>query len=246
MFTLALVILSMFMALGQESDVGAGDFLGLGIAYGATVPAGDLADRFGSGFAASLGAHYFVSSIKSNFGLEASFLFGGSVKEDVLEPYRLSNGAILGNNGSLASIFLRQRGLTLFLTFEKIIIGLSGNERSGLSAGIGAGVMQHNIRIQVDSQNAPQFTGNYAKGYDRNTTGPAVKQSIGYTHLAKRNNFNYRIQLSVIEAFTQNRRLINFDTQQKETGTRLDLMAEVRFTYFLPVIDRRPAEEIFY
>ena len=229
----------------QESERSA-DFWGLGFAYGVDFSAGDMADRYGQHSHASLSFDLFKNKFNGILRLEASLSFGSNVKEDVLSIYRAENGALLGNDGQYVDVFLRQRGSYLGVLAEKIILSKKDNKRAGLSLGLGLGLMQHNIRFQVDSSNAPQLEGDYAKGYDRNSIGPAIKQNISYLHLGKNKSLNYQISLFFTEAFTQNNRSINFDTMAAEEGRRLDIVIGLEARWIIPFKDQQKAEEIFY
>ena len=106
-------------------------------------------------------------------------MLGESVKENVISSLQLDNNAFLGNDGGYADVFLRMQGAYVGLYLNKIIISSKKNPNAGLNLGLGVGLLQHNIRINVESKNAPQFSNDYAKGYDRRTLGPALKQNIG-------------------------------------------------------------------
>jgi len=220
--------------------------MGLGFSYGLDIAAGDLSDRFGQSFHAGLSVELFKTRWNGLFRLEGSINFGDNVKQDVLSTYRLDNGSILGNNGSYADVFLRQRGAYLGLMVNKIIISVPENPHAGFALGLGLGYMQHNIRFQVDSSNAPQFEGDYAKGYDRNSAGIASKQAISYLHIGKNKAVNYEISLFVTEGFTSNRRAFNFDTAQSDSDSRLDILIGLEVKWILPIKDQQPAGDIFY
>ncbi|MBT8191574.1 MAG: hypothetical protein HKN67_14045 [Saprospiraceae bacterium] len=223
-----------------------GDFFGVGISYGLNIPAADMADRFGLNFHAGLSLDWFKQSWNGSYGLEGLFLFGSEVKEDVLANARTSNGAILGFDGEYADIFLRQRGTYFGAYIQKTLVPQKGNDRSGLAASFGIGVLQHKIRIQDDTRNATQFEGEYKKGYDRNTVGPAFKQSLSYLHLSKTNNVNFKIAIEFTEGITSSNRAVNFDTMEKPSGNRFDLLIGLNLKWFIPLKDMREPEEIFY
>jgi len=222
------------------------NFLGLGFHYGIDIPAGDLADRFGQNFHAGLSLELFKKALNGLLRLEGSLYFGANVKEDVLEGLRGSNGAILGNNNAYVDVFLRQRGSYVGLLANKILISSKTNKHSGFSVGIGAGMMQHKVRLQVDSKNAPQISGDYAKGYDRNSVGPSLKQNFAFTHIGKNKNLNYELSLYFIEAFTKNTRPLNFDTKIKDDSSRTDIFIGLDLKWIIPVKDKQVGGEIFY
>lgn len=223
-----------------------GDFFGIGISYGFNIPAADMANRFGSNFHAGLSLDWFKHAWNGSFGIEGLILFGDNVKEDVLANARTDNGAILGFDGEYADVFLRQRGSYAGIYAQKIILPQNNNQRSGLAVGLGLGVLQHKIRIQDDTRNATQFEGAYQKGYDRNTVGPALKQSFSYLYLSKTNNVNFKVALEIMEGFTKSRRAVNFDTMEHPDGTRIDLLVGLNLKWFIPLKDMREPEEIYY
>ncbi len=221
-------------------------FLGVGITYGADLPGGDLADRYGFNFHAGLSLSAYSVKWKGFFSLEGNFQFGNDVKEDVLAPFRLSSGAILGNNGQLGQVFLRRRGFYLGVLVNKTLISSKSNPHAGLNLGLGLGIEQHGIRIIDDSNNTPQFEDDFGRGYDRNTRGPALKQSLSYLHIGTNKSLNYSVSLTVMEAFTESVRSVNFDTMESVSGRRFDLLIGLEATWYLPIRNFEQAEEIFY
>jgi len=231
--------------LGQ-ADYREENFVGIGFSYGLDIPAADMADRFGTNFRALLSVDIYNVKFNGTFSIEGGILFGDNVNEDVISQYRLENGRILGTGGQLADVFLRQRGTIFGVYASKNVIPLRNNPKAGLALGLGLGLIQHNIRLQVDSNNANQFTGDYAKGYDRNTMGPYVKQTIKYLHIGKSKSVNYEIALTFHEAFTKNTRAINFDTQMPDNSRRLDILIGLSAKWYLPIFDLRESEDIYY
>ena len=241
-----LLFFSCYLSIAQE-EVRDGNFLAVGINYGLDFPIGQLSKRFGTSFHAGLSLDLFKSKMNGAYGIEGLFIFGENVNEDVISNLRLDNTAILGIDGQYADVFLRERGAYLGIYISKIIVPLKTNQRSGLAADFGIGILQHNVRIQVDTRNAPNLEGEYLKGYDRNSIGPALKQSLSYTHIGKNKNLNYSLSLSIMEGFTSNTRPINFDTKIKDEGTHLDLLISLDLKWYLPLKNMNGVEEeIFY
>ncbi len=229
-----------------QDDVREGDFFAIGISYGINIPIGTLANRFGTNFHAGLSLDWYKSKFNGSYGIEGNLLFGNNVKEDVISSLRLDNFAILGFDGQYADVFLRERGTYLGVCFKKILIPNKNNFRSGFAAALGIGALQHKVRIQVETRNAPNLDGEYLKGYDRNTVGPAFKQQFSYTHVGKNKNVNYAISFEIMEGITKNRRAINFDSFEKDTKSRFDVLLGIDFKWYIPIKDMREAEEIFY
>ena len=222
------------------------NFAGLGISYGIDFPSGDMADRFGTSFHAGLSIDFFRSKWKGNFGIEGYIHFGDNVKEDIFSPLRTESGRILGNDGQLAEVFARQRGISLGLYTNKVLVPLKNNPMAGLSGFFGLGIMQHKIRIQDDRGNAGQFSGDYVKGYDRYSIGPYLKQGIEYLHIGKNKSLNYSVSLFITEGFTKGKREVNFDNQLSDQESRFDLLIGLNVKWYLPIIDQREPKEIYY
>jgi len=244
-FTIITFLLSTQAINSQE--VRSDNFIAFGANYGIDVPFGDMADRYGRNFHAGISIDLFRKKLNGIISLEGSIFFGDNVKEDVLSPLRLTNGSILGSDGAYVDVFLRQRGTYLGITVDKIIIPSKSNKHSGLSIAGGLGIMQHNIRLNIDSNNAPQFDDNYQKGYDRNSLGLALKQKIGFINIGKTKSVNYEIALSITEGFTKSTRGLDFDTMLKNDNSRIDILIGLDFKWMIPLsIQGREEEEYFY
>jgi hypothetical protein len=139
------------------------------------------------------------------------------------------------------------RGFYAGLHIGKLFsIGLS-NPRSGIRLGLGAGLLQHKIRIQDDPfKSVPQLSGEYKKGYDRLTNGFTITETVGYQVLSKNRRINLFAGFEFTQAFTQNRRDYNFDTMEKDENPRLDLLSGFRVSWILPFYFGKEADEIYY
>ncbi|MEM6317527.1 MAG: hypothetical protein AAF960_07640 [Bacteroidota bacterium] len=214
--------------------------LTLNFSYGLHLPAGDLKDRFGNNFSLGGGLDFFT---KKNFivGIKGNNLFGSTVKEDVLASLRDKDGFIIGGVGAgqagYADVFLRQRGLYVGGHIGKLFLIKSNKTKSGIRLTMGAGLLQHKVRIQDESGTADQLKGELIKGYDQLTNGSALEQFIGYQQMNRKTGVNFFVGFELTEAFTQNRRSINFATQRRDTTKRLDILVGVRvgwsFTFYV-------------
>lgn len=224
-----------------------GNALLLKISYAGHRPGGDLADRFGNNFSAGLGADLVTSKGNWLFGADFNYLFGGQVKEDVLASLRTPEGFIIGNNRSYADIQLRERGFYAGAHAGKLFsIGLP-NPRSGIRATVGAGLLQHKIRIQGDpSSGVPQLDNDYKKGYDRLSNGLALTEFIGYQVMSMDKRVNFYIGFEFTQAFTMSRRDFNFDTRAKDETERNDLLFGIRVGWAIPIYFGQEAGEVFY
>ena len=209
------------------------------------LPGGNLADRFGYNF--NVGGS-FMLKLKSNWliALEGQFLFGDQVKEkNILDSISTQQGFIIGTNGSYADIVLYERGFHFLLKAGKVFHILSPNSNSGLAATIGAGLLQHKIRIQNDDNNAIQVSEEYAKGYDRLTNGLSFTESVCWIYLGKNHLANFTFGFEFTQAFTKNRRSYNFDEMKHDDTNRLDLLSGFRVSWIIPFRSRM-AKEFYY
>ena len=230
----------------QETDESPG-FLAFGATYGIDLPMGDLSDRFGLNFHAGMSLSVWNPKLNGFWGIEGDFHFGDRVNEDVLSSVKTNLGTILGSNGEVSEVFLRRRGSYLGVFVNKVILPLRSDPISGLQAGFGLGILQHHIHILDETSNAGHFRNDYLKGYDRNTRGFALKQTLKFQKVSKPDaNMNYSIGFVVTEGFTKSVRSVNFDTGMVNEGNRLDILFALEATWFLPIRRFRDADEIFY
>jgi len=245
---LCLTILSQYpQSVSAQEEPRSSSFVSVGTHYAIDFPLGNLADRYGQNYHAGLSLRYFSIKMKGFIAIEGNAQFGTKVKEDGLADYRLESGVLLGNNGSAGELFLRRRGVYLGLSMNKIIFSEKDNPLSGLALGIGAGIWQHNIRFIDERSSVSLLSGDYKKGYDRATRGPALKQTISYEHIGLNKSINYSVGLSVMQGFTKSIRAVNFDTGLRPDEQRLDLAISLEAIWYLPIkaLDKS-TDEIFY
>ncbi len=218
--------------------------------YGVHMPAGDLANRFGSNFSIGGGADILTEKGNWILGVKGNNLFGKNVKEDVLASLRDRDGFIIGNNeagsGNYALIVQRQRGLYLGGHIGKLIALSKKNTRSGIRLTLGAGLLQHKVRIQDESGVANQIAGAYIKGYDQLSNGLALEQFIGYQHIGLSRGFNFYAGFEFTQAFTNNRRNFNFATRTKDTIKRFDALLGFRLGWLIPIYIGEKGEDLIY
>jgi hypothetical protein len=87
--------------------------------------------------------------------------------------------------------------------------------------------------------------GEYEKGYDRLTAGPAFSQSIGWIYLDPRNNYNFSIDLEVSEGFTKSYRSYDFNTRMADTRKRLDMFYGIKAGLYFPFY-KRSSDGFYY
>lgn len=218
----------------------------LGPSFAFQLPGADLANRFGNNF--NVGGS-FTGKLKSNwlFGIEGQFIFGDQLKENnILDSIRTQQGYVIGTNGGYADVFLYERGFHFFLKAGKIFPVFHSNSNSGIMAAVGAGLLQHKIRIENDDNNVPQVHDDYIKGYDRLTNGFSLTQYIGWIHLGKNHIANFSAGFEFTQAFTRSRRTFNYDEMKRDDEQRLDLLFGLRASWFIPFYKRRPKDFYYH
>lgn len=217
------------------------------INYGNQYPYRDMQARFGNNLIVGLNLEYLTDKENFIFGIQSSLLFGNVVKENVLTSLENETGVVFNNNFSNAIIDLRQRGSYSGVYVGKLFGLFENNKRSGIRVQLGAGLLQHKIRIQSDPNSfITELTKQRLKGYDRLTNGFALQQFVGYQHLSKNRLINFYAGFELIEGFTKNRRDINVDTGMTDTSERLDLLVGFRLGWTLPFYIGEKPDTIYY
>ena len=240
-FTILVLLLWSTSTFSQRNNLNVYNVLTLNFTYGAHLPAGDLSQRFGGNFSIGGGLDLITEKKNLIFGLKGNNLFGTNVKEDVLAPLRDINGGILGSigagRGTYAEVFLRERGLYVGGHVGKLFPLSDKNKRAGIRFTLGAGLLQHKVRIQDESGAAEQLKGELIKGYDQLANGLALEQFIGYQQLNRKTGVNFFAGIELTEAITKSRRAANFVTRSVDDKSRLDVLLGVRvgwvFTFYV-------------
>lgn len=215
--------------------------------FGYQIPSGDLINRFGSNLCVGVGFERISLPKGWIFSVNGFYMFGQTVKEDVLAPMRTAEGEILGDIGTYASVQLRERGFYVGAQFGRLIkLSDNGNRFRGIRATFGLGYFQHRIRLQDDSNSAAQITAPYDVGYDRFTDGFALHQFIGYQVVSRDKTINFYAGFDFTEGFTKNRRGFNFDTRLRDDAPRLDVLMGFRVGWSIPLYANVKADAIEY
>jgi hypothetical protein len=244
LLTLCLVFHAMF-CFGQKGmrDTGIKVTM-MGPVYSFNVPGGDLNGRFGVN--STIGAALWHKT-ETNwlFGLEYNFIFGGKVNENPLDSISTSQGQLINNEGTYQLYRLFERGHLPLLKVGKVLPVLNPNPNCGLTAKLGAGFMEHRIRYFWEGEDPPQLRGRYAKGYDRYTSGLALSQSLGFLFLDPDNNYNFSVELEVVEGFTKSRRNWEYDKRIEDNARRTDLLYGAKVCWFFPFY-KKSSEGYYY
>lgn len=205
------------------------------LSYAYQIPQGDMAIRFGANSNMGLAAGV---KFRSNYyvGAEGSFLFGNRVNDNaMLDQLIMDNGDIVDQDGQPATVVLYERGWSAMLTVGRLMPVFGPNPNSGLLLKLGGGILRHKVRIETQNNTVPALEGEYLKGYDRLTAGPAGLFFMGYQHLGNRRLVNFLVGFEVIIGSTEGLRPYNFDTGRAEEGRRFDGLHGLRFGWTLPL-----------
>lgn len=216
----------------------------VGVSWGFHVPGRDMADRFGNNGAIGVGFHI-KSKTKWYYGVQGSYIYGRFVNEPgLLSNLYTDRGEILDNQGQVATVFIQQRGYMVTADFGRLFNVFSPNPNSGILVYGGVGFMQHKIRIEHQEHEIRFLDGDYEKGYDRLTNGLCTYQFAGYFLMSNNRLINFFVGAECFQGFTQNRRDLNFDTMQRDTRQRLDVLLGLRAGWVLNLYTRAP--DAFY
>jgi hypothetical protein len=217
----------------------------IGAVVGYQFPGGYIAKRFGNNF--NVGA-LFQWKLKSNWmlGLEVQYLFGDDVKEtNVIDNLKTPDGNIVDANGEYAEVTMEERGFHILAKAGKIISFNKPNPNSGVYLSAGAGYLKHHIRIDTPGNPVPFLEGEYNKGYDRLCSGLALTEFLGYMYFSNNRLINFYAGLEFSQAFTKNRREVNFDTGLSEHQPRTDMLTTIRIGWVIPIY-RKVTDKVYY
>jgi hypothetical protein len=216
------------------------------LGYGPFSTAGDIADRFGSGWALDGGISFLPRNGNFEIGGKVQFGFGDQVKEDPLAALRTSEGFLIGNQREPADVQLRHRQLFVGLSLGHTI-KIGNNQRAGIHLKTSPGYFFHRIRFQEDAvQEVPQVSEEYQPGYDRLTGGFAVHQFIGYQQLALDRRLNFYAGVDITAGFTKGLRNFDFATGAPTSPDgRTDLILGLKAGLIIPFYFGE-GKEIFY
>ena len=208
-------------------------------------PGGDMATRFG--WNSALGVQYLYRNKKNIFiGVSGNFIFGN----DVHEPGMLSNiatpdGYFIGADGQYAEVRFYERGFTTHFNFGKVFPICAANKSSGVFIMINPGFLQHKIRIEDPGHMLPALSGPYLAGYDRLTSGFSLNTFVGYLYLSKNHLINFYMGMDFSQAWTANRRSVNFETGTHDDRKRHDYLNGIRVGWLLPLY-KRATNQFYY
>ena len=217
--------------------------------YSYGFPAGDLDQRYGSHLCLGVGFTYQPAKNHFQFGTKFSYFFGSEVKEDVLLPFRTNfEGLLIGRDHYLTEMKLKERGYIIQLhTGGLIPVFSQRTARQSFKWQLGVGFIEHHIRFVDDAKALNQFTTDYLNGIDRLCNGWAMIPFAGYEFLSRKSWLSFYAGVESVFAFTQNRRSLNYDTNQSELGiSRNDILVNFKLGIYLPFYLGHDYEKIEY
>lgn len=214
--------------------------------YAYQFPGGDIAKQYGNN--STIGGGLMYKSKKNILlSFDVNFIFGNDVKnsDSILKFVLTDNGFIIDGNGVYALYNMYERGYSINFRIGKVFSLLAANPNSGIFFMGGLGYLAHRLNIDVQHETAPQITGDYAKGYDRLTSGININEFIGYYFMSKSRVLNFYAGFEFYQAFTKSRRDYIFDLMEKDTSSHVDLFYGIKIGWMIPVYDRAP-EKYYY
>ncbi|MFH2095472.1 MAG: hypothetical protein ABIJ16_07200 [Bacteroidota bacterium] len=181
------------------------------------------------------------------FGADGYFIFGNKLKEEassIFNEILTSDGNIIDENGEFATVLLSERGFYIGGKAGRVIPVFGSNPNSGIMFIIGAGLLQHKIRIENDGNRAPQIIGDYKKGYDKLTNGFASNIFLGYVYFGNNRLLNFFGGIDYTIGWTQCRRDFNFDERITDETRRTDMLYSIRVGWIIPIY--RHLQQKFY
>jgi hypothetical protein len=169
------------------------------------------------------------------------------VKEDVLENLRTFDGSIIGIDGQPGDVSLKERGFYVGINTGKIF-KTTKNEHNltGIRAQIGAGLLQHKIRVQDNANTIVALSDQYIKGYDRLTNGAALHLALGFQYDSPINNFHFNIMGDLFGASTLSRRDFDNLTGSYLDEKRNDIIGGISISYIVSISRTDKADQIYY
>lgn len=215
------------------------------ITYAVHRPRADLADRFGPSLEIGLGADFITKKSRFILGLSGSVMFGNTVHDDVLSIITNEDGNIIGTNQIVGIVSLKERGFYVGGRVGKIF-KVASNSLSGVRITVGAGLLQHKIRVQDDMETVNIVAGDNVKGFDRLTNGLALHQFLGYQHFGKSGLFNFYGGVEAYEGFTMSRRSFDNTLMRRDDQSRLDILVGLKVGFSIKFNLNETGDEIYY
>lgn len=209
----------------------------VGFHFSGQMPDRDLAQRYGNSLSPGTS---FTWKTKQNIlvSVSGSYFFGKNVKDNITVNMRNNDGFIVNNDGFSSDLRITERGWNFQGSIGYIIPKTGFNKNCGLFFTLGAGHMQHKIKLYDAEKKVAAVHGDYYKGYDRYSGGFALSQFVGYMYLSNNRLANCYIGIEAYEGFTKSYRGYNYDTGLADTKQRFDVLKGIRIGWILPLYKR--------
>ncbi|MCC5916799.1 MAG: hypothetical protein JJU02_05665 [Cryomorphaceae bacterium] len=249
------VMLIMLFFQGLSAQVNVRDSISPGwlitIGGGYFFPDLDLKEKFGNSYTMGIGTFYKTGD-NWLWGVSGDFWFG-NVSHDrpsILRSIGNDNGEVFDHFGNFANVMTYQRGWIAGFDVGKIFNNdykLGNNANSGLFFTVGAGYMQHRIRVESANRSSIiyQIEGDFQRGYDRLNMGWMTRANIGYILAHEGKTINFMLSFEVMYGETVNVRGFNWDTQMEDNDLVRNLTYGIRLSWFLPIYDKN-AQTYFF
>ena len=212
--------------------------------FAGQIPSGDMVKRFGNNMLAG-GAFKYKTNKNFVYTAEFNYLYGKTVKEDVMKQLKTPEGNVVDNAGNPADLRITERGMHVNLQIGKIFSLSKSSRNSGIFFSLGAGTLQHKINLYDAQQRIAAVKGDLKYGYDRLSFGFAVSEFLGYMYISKNHLANFYVGFESTQAFTHSLRKLNYDTGLRDTRQRTDILTGLKFGWVLPIYRRQPNDYYF-
>ena len=242
-----LILFSPLMVFGQEANkyLFSNKIFNLQFLYNYHIPKGDFAKTYGNYSTIGFGG---LLKTKDNWMIsgEASYLFGSDIKElDILNNLISSGGYISSTGGSPGNYSVNMRGFTSYVGVGRLFAINKRNMNTGFMVKGSLGFIQHKINFVSQERNIPQLDENYAKGYDRLSSGLSINEFVGYFHQSQNRLINFYIGVEFMQAQTYNRRGYNYDQMSYDSNKKSDFSTSFRFGWMIPIYLNTKEEDEF-
>ena len=149
-------------------------------------------------------------------------------------------------NGNTATVRFWERGAQTQFVLGKIFPMIGPNENSGVFFQGALGFMYHKIRIEDIGNNSPQLSADMLKGYDRLCMGLTTSQCVGYRYFSNNHKINFFVGIEFIQAFTQDVRMYDYNSQTSYEDNRFDLLSGLKFGWTIPLYKKSDNQYYYY
>ena len=178
---------------------------------------------------------YYKTNKNYTYGLMGSGYFGSDIVQPGLFTGMTYDNQLIDINGNPAQVRFQMRGWYAMATGGKIFsFKRQRNLNKGIHVRMGAGFMQHKIRMQFDSDKLPQLEDAYIKGYDRLHNGLMLMAGAQYHVIAMR-NLSLFAGIDYVQGYTKNRRSWEYSLNKKDDCIKTDQYINLNAGIIIPL-----------